>query len=119
MRRLSRILPLLAALIWLQPAASALAQSYPAKPVRVITTSSAGGISDIFIRIVGDELHKRWGQPLVIENRAGGQFNIGARACADAAPAQAHSAVADNAAARIFETRFIARVRKCNTRMVS
>jgi len=86
MRRLSRILPLLAALFWLQPAASALAQSYPAKPVRVITTSSAGGISDIFIRIVGEELHKRWGQPLVIENRSGGQFNIGARACADAVP---------------------------------
>jgi tripartite-type tricarboxylate transporter receptor subunit TctC len=86
MRRLSRAVPLLAALVWLQPAAPALAQSYPTKPVRVITTSSAGGISDIFIRIVGDELHKRWGQPLVIENRAGGQFNIGARACADAAP---------------------------------
>jgi tripartite-type tricarboxylate transporter receptor subunit TctC len=86
MRRLSRAVPLLAALVWLQPAAPALAQSYPTKPVRVITTSSAGGISDIFIRVVGDELHKRWGQPLVIENRAGGQFNIGARACADAVP---------------------------------
>ena len=88
MRRLSRILPLLAALASLQPAAPApaLAQSYPAKPVRVIATSSAGGISDIFIRVVSEELHKRWGQPLVIENRAGGQFNIGARACADAAP---------------------------------
>jgi tripartite-type tricarboxylate transporter receptor subunit TctC len=86
MRRLHRALPLLAALLWLQPAAPARAQSYPTKPVRVITTSSAGGISDIFIRIVGEELHKRWGQPLVIENRPGGQFNIGARACADAAP---------------------------------
>jgi len=84
MFRLSRALPLLVALVWLQP--PAFAQSYPAKPIRVITTSSAGGISDIFIRIVGEELHKRWGQPLVIENRAGGQFNIGARACADAAP---------------------------------
>ena len=86
MRRLSRVLLLLAALVWLQPAAPALAQSYPTKPVRVIATSSAGGISDIFIRVVGEELHKRWGQPLVVENRAGGQFNIGARACADAAP---------------------------------
>ena len=86
MHRLSRILPLLAALGWLQSGAPALAQSYPTKPVRVIATSSAGGISDIFIRVVGEELHKRWGQPLVIENRAGGQFNIGARACADAAP---------------------------------
>ena len=62
------------------------AQDYPNKPVRVIASSSAGGISDIFMRTLGDEMHKRWGQPLVIENRPGGQFNIGAKACADAAP---------------------------------
>ena len=62
------------------------AQDFPNKPVRVIASSSAGGISDIFIRIVGEELHKKWGQPLVVENRPGGQFNIGAKACADAAP---------------------------------
>ena len=48
--------------------------------------SGPGGISDIFIRILGDELAKRWGQPLIVENRAGGAFNIGARACAEAAP---------------------------------
>ena len=72
-------------------APSALAQEspksdFPNKPVRVIASSSAGGISDIFIRIVGEELHKKWGQPLVVENRPGGQFNIGAKACADAPP---------------------------------
>ena len=67
-------------------ASSALAQDFPNKPVRVIASSSAGGISDIFIRIVGEELHKKWGQPLVVENRPGGQFNIGAKACADAPP---------------------------------
>ena len=61
-------------------------QDYPNRPVRVIASSSAGGISDIFIRIVGEELHKKWGQPLVVENRPGGQFNIGAKACADAPP---------------------------------
>jgi tripartite-type tricarboxylate transporter receptor subunit TctC len=64
----------------------AAAQDYPTRPVRVITTSSAGGISDIFIRVVGEELGKRWGQPIVVENRPGGQFNIGAKACADATP---------------------------------
>ena len=41
---------------------------------------------DIFIRVLGDELTKKWGQPLIIENRPGGAFNIGARACAEAAP---------------------------------
>ena len=66
--------------------AVAFAQDYPNKPVRVIASSSAGGISDIFMRVLGEEMQKRWGQPLVIENRPGGQFNIGAKACVDAAP---------------------------------
>jgi tripartite-type tricarboxylate transporter receptor subunit TctC len=74
------------ALLVLVAAPSALAQDFPNKPVRVIASSSAGGISDIFIRIVGEELQKKWGQPLVVENRPGGQFNIGAKACADAPP---------------------------------
>ena len=64
----------------------AAAQDYPAKPMRVIASSAAGGISDIFMRTLGDELHKRWGQPVIIENRPGGNFNIGSRACAEAPP---------------------------------
>jgi tripartite-type tricarboxylate transporter receptor subunit TctC len=64
----------------------ALAQDYPARPIRVIATSSAGGTSDIFMRALGDELQKSLGQPIVLENRPGGAFNIGARACAEAAP---------------------------------
>ena len=66
--------------------AGANAQDYPTKPIRVIAAASAGGLSDIFIRALGDELQKRWGQPLVIENRPGGSFNIAAKACADAPP---------------------------------
>jgi tripartite-type tricarboxylate transporter receptor subunit TctC len=64
----------------------AVAQDYPSKPVHVITTTSAGGLSDIFMRGLGDELSKRWGHPLVVENRPGGSQNIGARACTDAPP---------------------------------
>jgi tripartite-type tricarboxylate transporter receptor subunit TctC len=64
--------------------AAAAAQSYPAKPVRVITANSAGGTSDIFVRALGDELQRRWGQPLVVENRSGGAMNIAGRACAEA-----------------------------------
>ena len=48
------------------------AQIYPSKPIRVITANSAGGTSDIFVRALGEELHKRLGQPLIIENRSGG-----------------------------------------------
>jgi tripartite-type tricarboxylate transporter receptor subunit TctC len=65
---------------------SATAQDYPARPIRVITVTSAGGTSDIFMRALADEMHKGLGQPIVIENRPGGAFNIGARACAEAAP---------------------------------
>src|ERR1700752_5158994 len=63
----------------------AQAQLYPAKPVRVITANSPGGTSDIFVRALGDELQKRWGQPVIIDNRSGGGMNIAGRACADAA----------------------------------
>ncbi len=64
--------------------APAEAQPYPAKPVRIITANSAGGTSDIFVRALGDELQKRWGQPAIIDNRSGGGMNIAGRACAEA-----------------------------------
>ena len=60
------------------------AQSYPTKPIRVITANSAGGTSDIFVRALGEELQKRLGQPIVVENRSGGGMNIAGRACAEA-----------------------------------
>ena len=61
------------------------AQSWPSKPIRVITANSAGGTSDIFVRALGEELQKRLGQPIVVENRSGGGMNIAGRACAEAA----------------------------------
>jgi tripartite-type tricarboxylate transporter receptor subunit TctC len=64
----------------------AFADDYPSRPIHVLTTSSAGGISDIFMRVLGEELHKSLGQPIIIENRPGGSGNIGARACQDAQP---------------------------------
>jgi tripartite-type tricarboxylate transporter receptor subunit TctC len=82
-RDLSRVLVAAALAAFALPAA---AQDYPSKPMRVIASSAAGGISDIFMRTLGEQLHKRWGQPVIIENRPGGNFNIGSRACADAAP---------------------------------
>jgi len=64
----------------------AAAQDYPTRSVRAITNTSAGGISDIFMRALGDELYKRWGQPIVVENRPGGMQNLGVRACSEAPP---------------------------------
>ena len=59
---------------------------WPNRPVKAITTTSAGGLSDIFMRALGEELRQRWGQPLIIENRPGGAMNLGTRACADSPP---------------------------------
>jgi tripartite-type tricarboxylate transporter receptor subunit TctC len=65
---------------------AASADDYPSRPIRVFTTSSAGGISDIFMRVLNEALHDRLGQPLIIENKPGGAGNIAARACQDATP---------------------------------
>jgi len=73
------------ALAMLALASPAHAQPYPSKPIRVITANSAGGTSDIFSRALGEELQKRLGQPVIIENRSGGGMNIAGRACAEAA----------------------------------
>ncbi len=70
----------------LAPPGMAAAQDYPTRPIKALTTTSAGGISDIFMRALGDELYKRWGQPIVVENRPGGMQNLGSRACTEAAP---------------------------------
>ena len=60
------------------------ADSYPTRPIRVVTVSGAGGTSDIFLRALGVEFQKRTGQPLIIEPRTGGNFTLGARTCAQA-----------------------------------
>jgi len=67
-------------------AGPAVADDYPSRPIRVFTTSSAGGLSDIFMRVLNDALRERLGQPLVIENKPGGAGNIAGRACQDAVP---------------------------------
>jgi tripartite-type tricarboxylate transporter receptor subunit TctC len=77
---------LLAAGVVLAAASAASAEDYPARPIRVITTTSAGGLSDIFMRALGEDLRQHIGQPIVVENRPGGSMNLGTRACADSAP---------------------------------
>ena len=67
-------------------ATQSLAADYPDHPIRVYTTSSAGGISDLFMRVLNDAVKDHLGQPLIIENKPGGSGNNGARACAEAPP---------------------------------
>jgi tripartite-type tricarboxylate transporter receptor subunit TctC len=65
---------------------SAWAQSYPARPVRLLVASPPGGIADLLARLMGQWLSKRLGQPFVIENRPGGGTNIATEAAVNAAP---------------------------------
>jgi len=74
------------AVIFALLAGPARADDYPNRPIRVFTTSSAGGISDIFMRVLNDAMQSRLGQPLIIENKPGGAGNIAARLCQDATP---------------------------------
>ncbi len=78
------VLHVVAGLISCMVAGAAAADDYPSRPIRVITNTSAGGLSDIFARAVGEEIRKDWGQPLIVDNRPGGSQNVGARACSDA-----------------------------------
>lgn len=62
------------------PALPAAAQDYPTRTVRIIVPFPAGGTADVMPRVVGDWLSRKWGQPVVIENKTGAAGNIGAEA---------------------------------------
>src|SRR5688572_11449415 len=66
--------------------ASAWAQSYPTKPVRLIVAFPAGGGSDIVGRIVAQNLSERLGQQVFVDNRAGAGGSIGTGAAVAAEP---------------------------------
>jgi tripartite-type tricarboxylate transporter receptor subunit TctC len=65
---------------------TAVAQDFPTRPVRVIVPFSPGGAVDGPMRIVAQELGKRWGQQVVVENKPGAGATIGAEMVAKAAP---------------------------------
>jgi tripartite-type tricarboxylate transporter receptor subunit TctC len=64
----------------------ARAQSYPARPVRIIVPFAPGGPNDLFARLMGQWLSERLGQSFVIDNRTGAGGNIGTEAALKAAP---------------------------------
>ncbi len=78
----------------------ARAQAYPTRPVRCIVGYAPGGGTDIFVRLVGQSLPARLGQPFVIENRAGASSNIATEAVIRA-PADGYTLLGTDAAAAI------------------
>jgi len=62
------------------------AQDYPSRPVKIIVPFPAGGTADVMPRVIGEWLSRKWGQPVVVENRTGAAGNIGAEAVAKAEP---------------------------------
>ena len=66
--------------------APAVASDFPTRPVRAIASQGPGGLSDVFLRALADQLGPDIGGTVVVENRVGAAGSIGARACADAEP---------------------------------
>lgn len=62
------------------------ATPYPTKPIRIIVAYTPAGATDILARVVGQKLTENWGQPVIVDNRAGAAGNIGTEVAAKANP---------------------------------
>src|SRR5688572_3013880 len=79
---IARVLAVLGAAALGAPAADA-AQTYPARPVRVVVAFAAGGFADTNARMITQKLSERLGQNFVVDNRGGAGGNLGAKIVAD------------------------------------
>ena len=70
----------------LMSTAPGAAQDYPTRSVRIVVPFPPGGTADALPRIIGDWLARKWGQPVIIENKAGAGGNVGAEVVANAEP---------------------------------
>jgi len=71
--------------VYAQPA-EATAQHYPARPIRIVSPFAAGGSTDILARLIGQKLTESWGEPVIVDNRAGAGGIIGSDLVAKAQP---------------------------------
>ncbi len=81
--QLCRVLALVASIII---PASVVAQTYPAKPVRMVVPFPGGGVVDILGRILAEQISANWGQQVVVEPKPGGNTMIGTEAVLNAPP---------------------------------
>jgi tripartite-type tricarboxylate transporter receptor subunit TctC len=82
-RTIAGAVVVVAAFMSLSPA---LAQDYPTRSVRIVVPFPPGGTADAMPRIIGDWLARKWGQAVVIENKAGAGGNVGAEVVGNADP---------------------------------
>src|ERR1041384_6880149 len=80
----SRWWPLMLGLAGLSAPAALQAQTYPVKPIRWIIPYPTGGTSDFLARIIGQKMTEAWKQPVLVDNRTGGNGNIGTEIAAKA-----------------------------------
>jgi tripartite-type tricarboxylate transporter receptor subunit TctC len=73
----------LAVFLWI---GAAFAQTYPAKPITIIVPFTPGSATDVAARLVGEKLSAAWGQPVIVDNRAGAGGTIGIAQTARAEP---------------------------------
>jgi tripartite-type tricarboxylate transporter receptor subunit TctC len=74
------------AALWSAVAGAQDAAAWPSRPIRIVVPFPAGGAADAVPRIIGERLAARWGQPVIVENRAGASGSIGAETVARAEP---------------------------------
>lgn len=85
LRSFARMAAVAAACVFLSPHA-ALAQTWPAKPLRLINPFQAGGGVDMLCRLYALKFQERWGQPVVVESKVGAGGNVGVDFVAKSAP---------------------------------
>ena len=88
MKLAAQRLPLLfvAVAAFLATNSAAGAQSFPDHVVKIIVPTAPGGAIDTTARVIGEQMQRKWGKPVVIENRPGAAMQVGAEAVAKAAP---------------------------------
>lgn len=75
MKKISKLVVVLAAVTW---AATALAQDFPNKPIKIVVPYAPGGTTDVLARFIGQRMSSNLGQPVVIDNRPGAGEAVGA-----------------------------------------